>query len=344
MVKREVKCDESITTVSNEKMECTNQIIFEETFNNLNESIWTREIKIPQEPDFEFCVYRNDGNDDGIVTVNENSLRITPRILEEAYGDNSVYIGKMVLANCSSNVFEECQRDATAFHILQPVISSRLITKNSFNFRYGKIEINAKFPQGDWIFPEMYLLPRYESKDDKYAFAKVNLGVARGNERLYNEDNFSEEFGGKLLEYGIRFGISEKLQHKNVTKFKRNGPWTTDFHKYTTIWSEDGFSFFVDSTEVGFLRFEDFDQFSTRNGRVAPFDQEFYLCIGLGVGGLYIFPDNTTNGKYSKPWKNVGAKAMLNFWKAKDQWLPSWKRQSRIETSFKVKSIKIWSV
>ena len=120
----------------------------------------------------------------------------------------------------------------------------------------------------------MYLLPRYESNDDKYAFARVNLGLARGNDRLYNGENYSEELGGKLLEYGIRFGISDHLRHKNVTKLRRTNSWSADFHKYTTIWSEDGFSFFVDDSEVGFLRFEDFDETSTRKKRVAPFDQE----------------------------------------------------------------------
>ena len=38
---------------------------------------------------------------------------------------------------------------------------------------------------------------------------------------------------------------------------------------------------------------------------------QFYLSIGLGVGGLNRFPDNVTNGQnaeFPKPWKNTSPK------------------------------------
>lgn len=38
-------------------------------------------------------------------------------------------------------------------YILPPVVASRISTKNSFSFKYGKIEIRTRLPRGDWIYP-----------------------------------------------------------------------------------------------------------------------------------------------------------------------------------------------
>ena len=35
---------------------------------------------------------------------------------------------------------------------------------------------------------------------------------------------------------------------------------------------------------------------------------QFYLSIGLGVGGIRVFPDETQTESYVKPWRNVNAK------------------------------------
>lgn len=32
--------------------------------------------------------------------------------------------------------------------------------------------------------------------------------------------------------------------------------------------------------------------------------------LGVGVGGVRVFPDGTRTGNYEKPWKNVGAKVI----------------------------------
>ena len=46
-----------------------------------------------------------------------------------------------------------CERQGTASNYINPIQSARLRSVGSFNFRYGKIEIDAKLPQGDWIWP-----------------------------------------------------------------------------------------------------------------------------------------------------------------------------------------------
>lgn len=58
------------------------------------------------------------------------------------------------------------------------------------------------------------------------------------------------------------------------------------------------------------------------NKNAAPFDQEFFLILNVAVGG--------TNGYFAdddypdKPWSNNAENAVADFYKAKDQWLPTW--------------------
>ena len=42
----------------------------------------------------------------------------------------------------------------------------------------------------------------------------------------------------------------------------------------------------------------------------------------------------------SKPWVDIGKTAARDFWKAEDQWLPTW--GSGTEASLNVQSVKMW--
>ena len=50
------------------------------------------------------------------------------------------------------------------------------------------------------------------------------------------------------------------------------------------------------------------------------FSRQFYISLGLSVGGVHEFSDDIPNN----PWKNSATKAMLHFWEAKDQWYSTW--------------------
>jgi beta-glucanase (GH16 family) len=81
-----------------------------------------------------------------------------------------------------------------------PVKSAKLTTKNSFSFKYGKVQTYAKLPKGKWIWPAIWFL----SKDGSYGTwprsGEIDLLESRGN----YEDGCSagvEEFGS-TIHYG----------------------------------------------------------------------------------------------------------------------------------------------
>jgi len=36
----------------------------------------------------------------------------------------------------------------------------RIRTVNSFNFKYGRVDVEAKMPTGDWLWPAIWMLPK----------------------------------------------------------------------------------------------------------------------------------------------------------------------------------------
>lgn len=42
---------------------------------------------------------------------------------------------------------------AAGDEIINPIQSARMVTSESFSFTYGTIEVRAKMPKGDWIWP-----------------------------------------------------------------------------------------------------------------------------------------------------------------------------------------------
>lgn len=330
-------------TVTNRAVSGDNSL-FEENFDSLNASIWTREVKIPLEPNYEFCVYHNDYHEQ-LVTVSGGILKIQPLVLEDYYGENATAYGMIRLNPCSSRIAAECTRQAVSYNIIPPVISARLTTKESFSFQHGKVEIRAKFPEGDWLYPEMWLEPKYNSQLPDETRGCILLGLARGNEDLVNVTT-RNVYDSRKLDFGVRIGWTRNIREILVSKTRQTGArWTQGFHTYTTLWNADGFQYFVDGEEVGRLNPGSNGWLgNSERPKEAPFDQEYVLTIGVGVGGIRVFPDGTTAASYPKPWTNVGAKAMLKFWHARNDWLPSWRRNDGRRTAFEIDYIRVHSL
>ena len=40
-------------------------------------------------------------------------------------------------------------------------MSGKLTSLNSFKIKYGRIEVKAKLPKGNWLWPAIWMLPMY---------------------------------------------------------------------------------------------------------------------------------------------------------------------------------------
>lgn len=73
----------------------------------------------------------------------------------------------------------------------------------------------------------------------------------------------------------------------------------------------------------------------SNNGSPAPFDQEFYLTIGVGVGGRNDFLKTDT------PWERTSPQQRQEFYNAKHKWYPSWTDNTK---ALEIRSVKITSL
>lgn len=157
--------------------------------------------------------------------------------------------------------------------------SARMVTKNKGDWRYGRFEIRAKIPEGQGIWPAIWMLPTDTVYGIWPASGEIDIMEAIGS-------NTNEVFS--TLHHG----------HENwkfETQYFRYPPeesvdFADDFHVYSADWTANCIQFYVDGNPVGSANTR-----STVLPSTWPFDQPFHLIMNIAVGGrLPGNPDEST--------------------------------------------------
>ncbi|CAB3247818.1 unnamed protein product [Arctia plantaginis] len=329
---------------------CAGQTIFEENFNTFREDVWQIEQYIPvYSTEFPFVSYQR-LSQDPTVAVTGGNLRIAPKLQQRLPGftDSSIYSGSLNLFSGCTAPAEACMKDAWGASILPPIVSGR-ITSKAFAFTYGTVYVRAKLPQGDWIYPEILLEPflkKYGSTH--YSSGVIKIASARGNRELtsgYTDYSNKVLFGGPVMDVQCH----DTLLGNKASSSGRQ--WGDDFHEYVLRWAPERITLSVDGVE--WARVEPtasglsgrFPQTCSQlprtllaaGSKMAPFDDHFYLTLGVAAGSITEFPDGVqTSGSRPKPWTNTGSKAMLHFWEDMDSWLSTWNQPQLLVDYVKV--------
>ncbi|KAJ2943584.1 hypothetical protein O0L34_g16693 [Tuta absoluta] len=328
-------CQLSLTVVQGRNNICKGTLLFSEEFEKgglKDLTNWEPEVKFVEEPDYPFSVYMKES-----LKLEDGNLVITPTLLESQYHDGFISESLDLTNTCTGAVdTTQCKRVASGAQILPPVVTGKITTKNKFNFKFGRIEVRAKLPAGNWLIPEINLEPvanYYGSR--RYESGLMRIAFNRGNP-VYGK----ELYGGPILSDAEPFRT--KLLKKNIGIEN----WNKDFHNYTLIWKLDGLVLQVDGEEYGTVSPGEGFYAAAREHAVphaaqwlkgsvmAPLDQMFYISLGLRVGGIHDFPDSP-----EKPWKNRSFKAMLNFYNDKQNWLQSW-----FDADTKIDYVRVYSL
>ncbi|KAL0822263.1 hypothetical protein ABMA28_004385 [Loxostege sticticalis] len=328
------KCDSSETVVQGRNAICKGALIFSEEFDKsaLKElNNWDVEVKFPEQPDYPFNVYMADGT----LKLEDGTLAITPVLLESHFHEGKINdVLDLTVRQCTGTIDStECKRTASGAQILPPVMTGKITTRNKFNFKFGRIEIRARLPAGNWLIPELNLEPH----DNVYGFRRYESGLMRVAFARGNPSYAKKLFGGPVLSDSEPFRsllMKEKIGIDN---------WNKDFHNYSLVWKPNAIDLFVDGDQYGSVVPGDGFAASGRENLVphaglwnkgtimAPLDELFYVSLGLRVGGVHDFPDSP-----DKPWKNRSSKAMLTFWEDRSNWQPTWYDASMLVDYVKV--------
>lgn len=140
--------------------------------------------------------------------------------------------------------------------------SARLVSKNKFSFKYGKVEVSAKLPAGVGTWPAIWMLGNNITTAGWPASGEIDImeHLGRDLNKIYGTLHYPGHSGG-TADGGTRL-ISNA---------------TTAFHKYSLDWSATTIKILVDDQLVH----------TVANSAALPFNQDFFFILNVAMGGNF---------------------------------------------------------
>ncbi|XP_059351568.1 beta-1,3-glucan-binding protein-like [Daphnia carinata] len=331
-------------------------LIWRDEFDHLDYSKWTPMIS-GWRGSHAFQIYVNRSQN---VYVRDGNLFIKPTFTADRYGPEFLYNGTidLTLEGCNVNWGGGCIVKSGA-DIIQPIQSARIHTKNSFSFTYGFVEVRARMPKGDWIWPAVWMSPTESVYGSNPRSGEIDITEVRSNVNL---SCGSKSYGRQLSGTTLHWGPDSHHNGHRLTywqKVQRNPDFSSDFHLFAMEWLPTGFNFYVDNDLIGYVTppeggFWEMGGFEgqniwnvTGNGtRISPFDRPFHLILDVAVGGN-MFPDWCVNQPFDrpleKPWKMSDRVQMRPFWEKRMNWLPTWNSESE-DNTMRIDYIRVYAL
>lgn len=160
----------------------------------------------------------------------------------------------------------------------QNYTSSRIKTQTKQNFRFGRVDIRAVLPQGQGLWPALWMLGSKINAVGWPACGEIDIMELIGHQpgRVYGTAHFgvnpeNHQFTGRS------------------TNLPEQQKFAEEFHVFSIIWTENKIEWYMDDQ----LYFE-FDNTSV-GGQPYPFNDSFFFIFNVAVGGNFPgSPDETT--------------------------------------------------
>jgi hypothetical protein len=237
------------------------------------------------------------------------------------------------------------KKPSKTYTVLPPVTSGNIRTKRAFKF--GRLEIRAKLPRGDWLWPAIWLLPEDNVYGGWPMSGEIDIMESRGNKPNSCGPWQGSASFGSTLHFGPSIDKNAMLHTHTEASVSSGVSLSDDYHIYGLEWGEEGLYTYVDSpnntvlllnfTKKSFFQRGDSYEMvcyrrvagkctfwqprwpawsktdpnpwlNSSNPNAAPFDQRFFLQMNVAVGG-------TGNPGFfpdltcrNKPWSNADVK------------------------------------
>lgn len=143
--------------------------------------------------------------------------------------------------------------------------SARIKSKGKFDFKYGKIEVRAKLPEGIGTWPAIWMLGSNIDKTGWPACGEIDVMEHRGYE-------LNKIFG--TLHYPGRSGDNANGHYLMVNDV------TKSFHLYAAEWTEKSIRIYADGKLVH----------EVANHKDIPFNHDFFIILNVAIGGNFAGP------------------------------------------------------
>ena len=133
--------------------------VYEDDFaNGFDEKIWTKEVEVGG---FGNGQFEQTTNTDENIFIKDGILTIKPTLQDAHLIETNNVINLTKSGLCTSDTWNSCvtSTNTTNGTIVNPVKSARINTKKGAQIQFGRIEVVAKMPVGDWLWPAIWMLP-----------------------------------------------------------------------------------------------------------------------------------------------------------------------------------------
>ncbi len=155
--------------------------------------------------------------------------------------------------------------------------SGRIRTKHRGDWLYGRIDVRAKLPKGQGIWPAIWMLPTTEEYGGWASSGEIDIMEFKGQEP-------------KKIHGTLHFGGTWPNNRFSTKIFEGNTDYTEDFHIYSIDWRPGKITWLIDDKVMNSMDKWD----STAAPFPAPFDQPFHLVLNLAVGGHFVGPPDAS--------------------------------------------------
>lgn len=155
--------------------------------------------------------------------------------------------------------------------------SSRIQSYGKRMFRFGRIDIRAKLPRGQGIWPALWMLGANRYTAGWPACGEIDIIELAGNK--------PEEIQG-----AIHFKTTDGRGSSKDFFTLPEGAFSDHFHLFSLIWEKDRIEWLVDG-----VKFHEVNREAVE-AEAYPFNEEFYFILNVAVGGNWRAgnPDATT--------------------------------------------------
>ncbi|KAH7409517.1 putative beta-1,3-glucan-binding protein [Cadophora sp. MPI-SDFR-AT-0126] len=319
----------------------------------LNTNIWTKEAEVGG---FGNGQFEQTTLDDTNVFVSGGKLIIKPTLQKPELIDSNSVINLTADGTCSSTVIKNCvsQTNLTTGSIVPPVLSGRINTKKGATIKYGRVEVTAKMPEGDWLWPAIWMLPVNATYGPWPLSGEIDIAESRGNNHTYAQG------GNNIVSSALHWGpdpANDAWWRTNVKRSALHTTYAKTEHTFGLEWSQKYLFTYVNTRLLQVL-YTNFNKplwerggfpLSDSNGTrlqdvwsqtgrdQTPFDQDFYLIINVAVGGTNGWFED---GKSGKPWLDGSTTAKRDFWSQRDVWYPTWQKPGAGQ--MEVSKVEMW--
>jgi len=157
--------------------------------------------------------------------------------------------------------------------------SSRLISKGKKEFKFGRIDIRAALPEGQGIWPAIWMLGGNISSVQWPACGEIDIMELIGSQP--NRVHGTIHYGANNSQHQY---IGNSIALPGTAKF------SDEFHVFSIIWEQDKISWLMD--DVQFYQITA----SMVSPAAYPFNNTFFFIFNVAVGGQWPgSPDGSTN-------------------------------------------------